>query len=279
MYTLTQRGDITCLTAPSLSELDFLSHAFCTRVGGVSKGPFAGLNISPLEGDEPENVCENWRLLSQAFGIAKDHFFLLRQVHGDGILVLDRPLPMAPAAADLCEPPPYDAVITDQPGLALCIKTADCVPIFLVDPVNRVIANVHAGWKGTALGIARRVVTAMTERFGSKPGLILAAIGPAIGPCCYEVDEPVIRAMGQGMGCRPSLTHDRWMLDLPLINRHLLCEAGLAGEHISSVNLCTSCRKDLFFSHRRDRGRTGRQVHFLMLNEQVPIQAGIKTPN
>ena len=269
MHTLTRRGEITCLTAPSLTGLDFLTHAFCTRIGGMSKGPFAGLNISPLEGDEPEDVRANWRLLSRAFGIAEDHFFLLRQVHGNGILVLDQPLPMALAEADLREPPPYDAVITDQPGLALCIKTADCVPVFLVDPVKRVIANVHAGWKGTALNIAGQAVAAMTERFGTRPERILAAVGPAIGPCCYEVDEPVVRAMGQGTGCLPSLTQDRWMLDLPLINRHQLREAGLADEHISSVKLCTSCREDLFFSHRRDKGRTGRQVHFLMLNEQV----------
>jgi polyphenol oxidase len=237
----------------------------------VSVGAFAGLNMSTATGDSNQNVTENWQLLSNAFAIAGDDFFLLHQVHQDHVLVIDQPHEKPFGA-----PPAYDAVITDQPDVALCIKTADCVPVFLVDPERRVIANIHAGWKGTALNIAGKVIATMAERFGSRVEKMLAVIGPAIGSCCYEVDEPVISAMGPwGKDikiCRSVPGQDRWMLDLPLINRRQMIHSGIRERNMTAIDLCTSCREDLFYSHRRDRGKTGRQVHFIMLhNMKNPI--------
>jgi YfiH family protein len=267
MYTLTRKGDVHHIRASALEGLDFLIHAFCTRHKGLSQGAYASMNIASVEGDDPQNIRQNWRLLSRAFAIDVDHFFVLHQVHEDGIFILDRSFRGGPFR----EPPACDAVITDQAGWALCVKTADCVPIFLVDPCRRIIANVHAGWKGTALNIMGKVIGTMSKRFGSRIGEIIAVIGPAIGACCYEVDERVIRATAPWNDVsatrRSASEEDRWMLDLPLINHQQAVRAGIPDQNISLINLCTSCREDLFFSHRRDHGRTGRQVHFVMLKD------------
>lgn len=268
-HELVRKGPLACLVASSLKRFDFLSHAFCTRQGGASSGPYAAMNMSPAEGDDPARVDQNWRTLAQAFDLDSDCFFLLRQVHGEDVLILDRSFHRETFSA----PPAYDATITDQPNLALCVKTADCVPVFLVDPSKRVIANIHAGWKGTARNIAGKVVATLVERFGSQVSDLLAVIGPAIGPCCYEVDDPVVAALEDWRDiediCRPSLHQNRWMLDLPRLNQAQLIRSGLAAQQISRIDLCTSCREDLFFSHRRDRGHTGRQVHFIMLKDEM----------
>ena len=265
MDLLTHKGPITCICAPALNQFDFLTHAFCTRLGGVSTGAFSGLNMSASTGDDKKNISKNWQILSEAFAIAADRFFLLRQVHSDQILILNQ----SSRKEAFFSPPACDAVITDQPNIALCIKTADCVPIVLVDPQRGIIANIHAGWKGTALNIASKVVRSMAEHFGSRAEEMVAAIGPAIGPCCYEVDEPVVRAMGSWgedrETCRPAADENHWMLDLPRINRQQMIHAGIPGKSITTVEFCTSCRNDLFYSHRRDRGKTGRQVHFIMM--------------
>ena len=224
--------------------------------------------MSPAVGDDPRHVGRNWQTLSQSFDIASDRFFLMQQVHGDGVLVLDRPF----RKEDFPVPPACDAVITDQPNVAICVKTADCVPVFLVDPIKRVIANIHAGWQGTVRNIGGKAVATLERQFGSRLQDLIAVIGPAIGPCCYEVDAPVIEALGDWRDsldiCRPSNRPDRCMLDLRRLNREQLIRSGLTGGQISIIDLCTACREDLFFSHRRDKGKTGRMVHFIMLNGQ-----------
>ena len=153
--------------------------------------------------------------------------------------------------------------------MALCIKTADCVPVFLADPVRRVIGAVHAGWKGTALQIVEKAVREMVQRFGARPSDLFAAIGPAIGPCCYEVDAAVYQAMSHHAS-RTAFFHTgrqdgRWMLDLPLANRHQLLRCGLLPERIRTADHCTACHPDLFFSHRAQGGNTGRQLNFIMI--------------
>lgn len=265
-HTLVQKGPMSCLIASSLARFDFITHAFCTRQGGASEGVYAGMNMSPAVGDDPQDVGRNWQIISEAFHVAPDHFFLMQQVHGDEVLVLDRP----PDKEAFPVPPACDAVITNQPNIAICVKTADCVPIFLLDHARRVIANIHAGWQGTVRNIAGKAVSVLERQFGSRRQDLIAVIGPAIGPCCYEVDAPVIAALGDWRDshdiCRASRHPDRLMLDLSRLNQEQLAQAGLAAGQISRIDLCTACREDLFFSHRRDKGKTGRQVHFIMLN-------------
>ena len=272
-FRFSRQGDIEYLEALPLAECDFLVHAFLTRQGGVSRGCFAGLNFSSREGDQPEDVAANWRLLADAFQLDLPQFVLMQQVHGDRIIAIAADASeiigsssRLPEAVYVC-----DALVTDRPGIAIGVKTADCAPLFLVDRVKRVIGAVHAGWRGTALNIVGQAVDVLVDRFGSQPGNILAVIGPAIGPCCYEVDTTVYQALnvyaaGGGSPCfRPGGHPGKWMLDLALVNRRQLEERDVPAGNIFSGPYCTSCRSDVFFSHRRERGHTGRHFNFLML--------------
>ena len=264
MLKLARRGPVQYLESEEFSRYPSILHGFCTRIGGVSGGPYASLNFSPREGDPPDHVRENWQRLASAFGIPCEQFFVVNQVHGQRILVIEDA-----RSCHSLEERPYDAIVTDRPGVAIGIKTADRAPVLLLDRRCRVIAAVHAGWRGTALGIAARAVRMMGQRFGTRPGDLSALIGPSIGPCCYEIDGPVFEAMS-GWGeadrvLRPGAREGRWMLDLPLANRLQLEEEGVDPERISVSGLCTCCRRDLFYSHRRDGAKTGRHLNFILL--------------
>jgi hypothetical protein len=261
------------LESAALAGCEFLAHAFCTRHEGVSGERFGSLNFSTRTGDEPGKVSANWGLLCAAFGIPPDRFLTVHQVHGDAIHAVDGSMRIPRAAVFPSDVElSCDAMITDRPGIALGIKTADCVPVFLVDRMKQAIGAVHAGWRGTAQGIAGKAVDALRESFSSRPEDILAAIGPAIGPCCYEVDDRVFRAMPLAGGgapfFRPGSGAGRWMLDLAAVNRRQLEEKGSPSANISAAHLCTSCLPDRFFSHRRDGGQTGRHVNFILLRDR-----------
>jgi polyphenol oxidase len=265
MFIFSKKGHVEYLEATALKACNFLTHAFCTRRGGISEGNFAGLNFSPKEGDSQENVHSNWKILAEAFNLKMEQFFVVNQVHGEKILVIDRPL----ADFIVPEPPQFDAIITDQPGVAIGIKTADCVPIFFVDKVKRIIAVAHAGWRGTALAIAATVVHTLIKEFGCRTDDLIAAVGPAIGPCCYQVDELVFDAMKMQKDresfLSPCREQGKWMLNLPLANRLQMIGKGIPDRNICIANYCTSCNRDMFYSHRGGGGNTGRQLNFIML--------------
>ena len=272
-FRFYRRGALEYLEALPLTECDFLVHAFLTRRGGLSAGSFAGLNFSCREGDRPEDVASNWRLLTDAFNLDLSQIVLMRQMHGDRIVTIDSNEPGIIANSPLLSTEAHvcDALVTNRTEIAIGVKAADCVPLFLVDRVKHVIGVVHAGWRGTALNIAGQAVDVFVERFSSQPGDILAAIGPAIGPCCYEVDAAVCEALhvystaGRAPFVHPGVSKDRWMLDLALVNRYQLEQRAVPAENIFSGSHCTSCRSDVFFSHRRDHGHTGRHFSFMML--------------
>ncbi|MBU0653156.1 MAG: peptidoglycan editing factor PgeF [Proteobacteria bacterium] len=263
MFRFARSGTIEYLESEELSAQDFLTHAFCTRRCGVSRAPYDGLNTGDLVGDEEEDLLQNLNLVKDAFAIPDGRLILMRQLHGDRIYLIDEEGPLPDGL------PECDGLITDRPGVALGIRTADCVPLFFVDRTRRVIGAAHAGWRGTALGIAARMVATLTERFSSRPEDILAVIGPAIGPCCYQVDAPVLAAFSAvpdaDLFFRPCPQKERWMVDLALANRLRILAAGVPSENIYASGLCTSCRQDLFFSHRAAGGRTGRQISLIML--------------
>jgi YfiH family protein len=215
--------------------------AFSTRLGGVSQPPFDELNLGILTDDEPEAVAENRRRLAAALGLEPEQVVFALQVHGTRLIdqPCDEPLPEA------------DGHVVREPGPAPMVLAADCLPVALHGPGG--LAMVHAGWRGLAGGI----LGAAAEAVGATAG----AIGPGIGPCCYEVGGEVLEAfadLGDG------LAKGR-MLDLPEVARRRLGEAGVEG--VESAGLCTSCERDLFFSHRRDHGRTGRQAGIAWLEE------------
>ncbi|HEY3196938.1 MAG TPA: peptidoglycan editing factor PgeF [Nitrospirales bacterium] len=179
----------------------------------------------------------------------------VKQVHGTEALVLHRGMTQS-EVQEAALSKGFDAIITDRPRTWVTVRTADCVPILLMDADRGVVASVHAGWRGTVGGISRKVVRMMHELFGCKPGLLRAAIGPSIGPCCYEVDEPVMQPLKRAFPYWSEALEEtmpgRGQLDLRRLNRLALKEAGVDLLRIAAVNVCTACHPDLFYSYRRD---------------------------
>ncbi len=256
--------------SPLLSP-DFVAHAFSTRRGGLSSVPFETLNLGQSVGDDRAKVDENRRRFFGEFGIQPHQVVRVYQGHDNGVLQIESKVLHHPGFPEsvLDRANKFDALVTARPGLALTVSTADCVPILIHDPVRRAIASVHAGWRGTARKIVVSALDAMRTAYGTSPADCRAVIGPCIRRCCFEVDAPVAEAMASALAdwnayattTRPG----HWQMDLPAINRTLLIRSGVAGENIEDLGLCSSCRSDLFFSHRRDKGRTGRMMNFIML--------------
>jgi hypothetical protein len=272
MFRLNKTHSIQYYESSFLSGCDFLTHAFCTRLGGVSENDYASLNISFREGDEESKVLQNWGRLAMAFAIPLENFLTLNQVHGDDIFVIKPYGDYLPTDKTLN----YDAIVTTRQNLAICIKTADCVPVFIVDRVKKIIAVVHAGWKSTALEISAKVVRLLQEKYNSHHQDILAAIGPAIGLCCFEVDSAAANNFYKQKDYEtflfPEGRPDKWIVDLAEANRRQLINCGIPEENIDISRLCTSCRQDLFFSHRGSGGITGRQLNFMMIKGEAPCR-------
>jgi len=164
--------------------------------------------------------------------------------------------------------PDVDGLVTNLPGVPLSSYYADCVPLFFLDPVKRVVALAHAGWKGTVSRIGAKTVKRMQNHFGCLPGDILAAIGPSIGPCCYLVDQPVVDRVSNFNQWQALVTPQQpgqWLLDLWSTNKQGLLEAGVKEENITVAGVCTACNHDLLFSHRASGGQTGRMASLIML--------------
>lgn len=260
---MQKQNSITYLALPGLTQAGAI-HAFVGRQGGVSEGEFESLNLGRFTADRPSAVAENEQRFRRAFGIRK--LIRARQVHGREVVVVDRPVENESEWGGH----EADVLVTDQPGVALAVLTADCVPVVLFDPVRKVAGIAHAGWRGVCLRAPAAGVETMERRFGSRPEEMLAGIGPGIGDCCYEVDGPVIQAVAEtfGRAAEPLLVpagEGKMFFNLGAAIVRILVQAGLAPARIEQVDLCTSCRADLFFSHRRDRGRTGRQINFVRL--------------
>lgn len=250
---------------PFLERLGGLVALFTSRHAG---------NFSLLVGDDPAAVAANRRRALALAGVRPEQALLAGLVHGARVTRVDAPAPGtgpgAPAGDAVGLVPETDALITDRPGLALVVTTADCTPVYVVDPVRRAIGLAHAGWRGTAAAIAAGTVAAMEQAFGSRPQDLHAVIGPAIGACCYEVDEPVAAVFRRTHGDQPGwLLPGRrpghWQLDLPAANRDQLLAAGLPAAQVAVAGICTSCRVGEFYSHRAESGRAGRQAAILML--------------
>jgi YfiH family protein len=232
-----------------------IPHAFTTRRGGVSRGAFASLNLGRGVSDEPSAVAHNRTAVLRALGFRPRQHVEASQVHGPVVASIT-------AADGGTTVEGADGMVTGDPQVVLAVHAADCVPILLADTRTRIVAAVHAGWKGTAAGIAVEAVKVVVDRFGARPEDLLVAIGPSIGPEHYEVDRPVIERLRVWSWWEEAASPNargRWQLDLRAANRRQLIDVGVLPERIEVLDLCTYCRADLFFSHRRDRitGRMG----------------------
>ena len=256
--------NIELLAAENIS----VKHGFTTRFGGVSKGPYDSLNLGLHRGDDPKNVAENHRILANALGYDPSKLVMSHQTHSDIV----RAVTAADAQGiDHRNYPECDALITNEPGVALWVFTADCTPILLHDPVTGAIGAVHAGWRGTAAALAGKAVKKMEQHYGCDPKNIRAAIGPNIGFCCFETDRDVPDAMQSAFGAaaEPHIRPhgDKYYVNLKALNALALRNAGV--ENITLAEECTVCQSHRFWSHRVTKGIRGSQGAIIVCKEAV----------
>ena len=247
-FKAVREGPLEYLRSDMLSA----RHAFSTRLGGVSVGQLQSLNLGIHRGDRPINVLQNWRRFAAAVGFDWKRVVFTRQIHTNvvrAVTAADCGRGLFFPVADGC-----DALMTDAPGVVLAAFSADCTPILLQDPVCGAVCAVHAGWRGTALGIVQTAVAAMAGAYGSRPEDIRAAIGPCIGLCCFETHQDVPDAMcaalgGDAMAAIVPADGGKFHVDLKKLNAIWLRRAGVG--HIDISSACTACEPDRFWSHRR----------------------------
>ncbi len=246
------------LQVPEWDEFEGLVHGFLGRRGGWSQPPYASLNVSYDNGDDVQSVKQNWCELKVALGLSDVNVITANQVHGNTILKASNGTGKRAGVGD--------GLMTDVPGLLLGIMAADCVPLLFLEPGRKVVGVVHAGWRGTAAGIAARAVTRMREEYRIDPSALRVAMGPSIGPCCYEVGREVVEQIEVNW---PEALRDAWRpeggkgcLDLKAINEAQLVGAGVPRSHIQKIGPCTACNVEDYFSYRKE-GKTGSQLSFI----------------
>jgi hypothetical protein len=257
------KNGVVYMTSPVIKT----RHAFTTRIGGVSRGVLASLNLGENRGDAPENVAENYRLLGASVGLDTAHMAFTRQVHGTQVRVVT-----SRDEHTLFGGVPYDAdgIVTNEPGLALICFTADCVPVLLCDEENGVIAAVHCGWRSSVGDILGNAVEKMCA-LGAAADSISAAIGPSIGYCCFQVGAEVVDTAdkllhGDMAGlCLPDAAPGKYRLDLRGVNRRRLLQLGLREENIEVSDECTVCCHEKYWSHRYTAGQRGSQGALIVL--------------
>lgn len=253
-FQVMRVGALEYLTADTLHGA---VHCFSTRFGGVSEGYLSSLNLGIHRGDRRENVIKNYQILGDAVGFRTEDLVFTHQTHTATVArvgVRDRGCGLAVEVTQ-----ERDGLITNAENVTLCVFSADCTPILFFDPEHRAIGAVHAGWRGTAAGIARVCVEKMAQEFGTRPAALRVAIGPCIGPCCFETDADVPEAMRAALGAAADTAITRagskYHVDLKALNRLWLTQAGVTQIDVASD--CTCCQPQRFWSHRRVGSQRG----------------------
>lgn len=276
-YGLVKRNGVYLLQSNALSRLQWLDNGTTLRQGGTSMGFASSLNFCLNEYDRPDNVAENYSIFCDAIGVAKSRLASVRQIHSSNIIKVDGESITAYKQNSPAEGyggmwlGDADALITDIPGIALCIYTADCVPISIADPTHNAIGVVHAGWRGTLKEIASKTIAALADAYGTSPEDVIVQIGPSICPGCYEVDDVVVNEARKVFDadeldevCTPT-DQGKYQFDLQKANSLILSNAGVLPKNIYMPNICTCCNNAYLFSHRATNGRRGTQVTYLRI--------------
>ena len=257
-------GQLEYLAAGGIS----VPHCFTTRLGGVSEGIFDSMNIAIKAGESEENVRRNVDILAEALGFAPENLVTTHQTHSDIVRVVGRQDHIDIFHRDY---PECDGLVTNDPGTALMIYTADCTPLLFHDPVTGAVGAAHAGWKGTVKAIGPRTVQAMVDAFGCEPANIRAAIGPNIGCCHFETDADVPEALWEAFGPEVDAfirkTGDKYYVNLKEINALILRRSGV--QHIEISESCTVCEHTRFWSHRYTKGQRGSQGAIILCKEGI----------
>lgn len=265
----SQVPEMLLLRYPALEQTGVVKHCFTTKLGGVSEGIFATMNLSFTRGDRPEAVEENYKRLASVLGVSCDRFVFSDQTHTTNVLVVTE----ADAGKGLVKERDYsdiDGLITNVPGLVLSTFYADCVPLYFVDVKNKAIGLSHSGWRGTVARMGKVTVEAMQREYGTKPEELVCAIGPSICQDCYEVSRDVAEAfMEEFRGHESRILIDKkngkYQLNLWEANMQVLLDAGVEAANISCTGICTCCNEKLLFSHRATNGKRGNLGAFLTL--------------
>lgn len=270
-HVLEENTDyVPYLEYPMLKNTGIVRHGFSTRLGGVSEGYYASMNLSFDRGDRKEAVAENFRRIGEALGVRCEDMVLSRQTHTTNVRIVTD----ADRGKGITRERDYtdvDGLVTNVPGICLVTSYADCVPLFFVDSVKKVIGLSHSGWRGTVGKIGRKTVELMHERFGSDPADILAAVGPSVCMDCYEVSSDVIEKFKEAFpeNCWEQLFYEKpdgkYQLDLWKANELIFLESGILPEHIAVTNVCTHCNSDILYSHRAAGDKRGNLCAFLAL--------------
>ncbi|NLY43622.1 MAG: peptidoglycan editing factor PgeF [Clostridiaceae bacterium] len=262
-------GGVEYLTIPSFEETGLVTHGFSTRLGGVSTGEYRTLNLGLNKKDKRENVLYNFKILTEKLKIDYHDLVFSNQVHEDRIIEVsqkDKGKGIF-VESDIIG---VDGLITSERGVPLVTFYADCVPLFFLDPVKKVIALTHSGWRGTVKKIGYKTVRKMEKAYSCKPKDILVGIGPSIGKCHFEVDKPVAEEFYNAFGenARELIEPkpgNKYNIDLWRANELQLEQAGIRNENITVAYECTVCKKDIYFSHRGDKGKTGSMAAIMQL--------------
>jgi YfiH family protein len=263
-FTLETKDQVSFLACVPMRRLGMVTHAFSTRLGGVSEPPYATLNLGFGSGDQRPLVQGNRARFGRAVGFAADDLVALRQVHGNRVLVLT-----ATTDPQLVRGSPGDAMITDRPHVPLAVITADCFPVVFVAPSLPAVGIIHAGRKGTAAQVVPAAIERLRQAFHLQPAELFAAIGPGIGGCCYEVDDASAAPFHTQFSpedavYRPSRAGHQY-LDLQRAILLQLQVSGVPSPHVWSAGLCTACHPQWFYSYRREGARSGRMLNMVMI--------------
>lgn len=271
---IKENNGVTWLSYPAFEQFPDIVHAFSTRLGGVSKGIYASMNLSFTRGDEDAAVHENYRRLAEAVGFRAEDIVTSDQTHTANVRVVTE----EDRGNGITKPRPYtdvDGMITDVPGLVLATFYADCVPLYFVDPVHHAIGLSHSGWRGTVAKIGKVTVEKMKEEYGTESKDLYTAIGPSICQECYEVSEDVILEFQKSFDEKHwdrlfySKDNGKYQLNLWEANRQIMLDAGICEEHISMPGICTCCNPEFLFSHRASHGKRGNLGAFLGIRKDV----------
>lgn len=260
-HKVNRKGSLCFITFPIFEKHLELRHAFTTRHGGVSEGCFEKMNLSFNVGDNRQNVIENYNIICNAIGVKTENIVLSRQTHTANVLVVGK----EHCGTGIFREYTYndiDGLITNEPRVALVTHSADCCLLAFYDPNKKVIAAAHAGWRGTVKEIGGEMLKKMQEQFGSNPQDILVALAPSIGPCCYEVDTPVLDQFKELEYLNldkifSNKGNRKYMLNLWEANKQILMHYGIKEENIELTDVCTNCYNKDFHSHRATKGKRG----------------------
>ncbi len=268
---LVTDGSLKYIRFECLNEYDqILSHFMSTRIGGVSQGECCSLNLGFNRNDDNRNVLENYRRLCTCADIQPETMVMTNQVHGTRVSKVDS-IDKGKGFIKKSDIRETDGLLTVTPGITMVTFHADCVPVFLFEPVIRAAALLHSGWKGTLSNIVSSAVLEMKRLPGFDPKRLVAVLGPSIGHCCFEVDEDVYDKFKTKYDSKKFYRvkpDKKWNIDLKGIIKKELADEGLDVNNIHDSGICTKCRSDLFFSHRADEGRTGSMAAFMQIKPQ-----------